>query len=43
MEPRSSAGSTARTVHYYHKVSGQRFWPGGIAYGGDMSVYPGKG
>ena len=42
MEPRSSAGSMARTVHYFHKVSGSKFWPGGIAYGGDWSPYPGK-
>ncbi len=42
MEPRSSSGSMARTVHYFHKVSGSAFWPGGIAYGGDLSVYPGK-
>lgn len=42
MEPRSSAGSVARTVHYFRKVSGTRFWPGGIAYAGDISVYPGK-
>lgn len=40
MEPRSSAGSFARTVHYFRKVSGERFWPGGIAYAGDLSVYP---
>jgi hypothetical protein len=43
MEPRSSAGSLARTVHYFHKISGPDYWPGGIAYGGDLSVYPGKG
>lgn len=43
MEPRSSAGSLARTVHYFRKISGTEFWPGGIAYGGDLSVYPGKG
>lgn len=43
MEPRSSAGSLARTVHYFRKISGNAFWPGGIAYGGDLSVYPGKG
>lgn len=42
MEPRSSAGSLARTIHYFQKVSGTDFWPGGIAYAGDMSVYPGK-
>lgn len=42
MEPRSSAGSFARTVHYFQKVSGSRFWPGGIAYAGDLSVYPDK-
>jgi hypothetical protein len=42
MEPRSSAGSLARTVHYFRKISGTEFWPGGIAYGGDLSVYPGK-
>jgi hypothetical protein len=40
MEPRSSAGSTARTVHYFKKISGEP-WPGGIAYAGDMSVYEG--
>lgn len=40
MEPRSSSGSTARTVHYFNKISGTRFWPGGVAYGGDLSVYP---
>ncbi len=40
MAPRSSSGSTARTVHYFAKVSGDRFWPGGIAYAGDLSVYP---
>lgn len=43
MEPRSTAGSLARTVHYFRKVSGTEFWPGGIAYGGDLSVYPDKG
>ena len=42
MAPRSSSGSTARTVHYFRKVSGTRFWSGGIAYAGDLSVYPGK-
>ena len=40
MEPRSQAGSFARTVHYFNKVSGDKFWPGGIAYAGDLSVYP---
>ena len=40
MEPRSTAGSVARTVHYFDKISGDRFWPGGIAYAGDLSVYP---
>ena len=43
MQPRSSSGSTARTVHYFNKVSGAKFWPGGIAYAGDLSVYPDKG
>jgi hypothetical protein len=43
MQPRSSSGSTARTVHYFRKVSGKKFWGAGIAYGGDLSVYPGKG
>ena len=42
-EPRSSAGSFARTVHYFSKISGTDFWPGGIAYDGDLSVYPDKG
>jgi hypothetical protein len=39
MEPRSNTGSFARTVHYFNKVSGDKFWPGGIAYAGDLSVY----
>src|SRR5579862_4547780 len=43
MQPRSSSGSTARTVHYFRKVSGKRFWSGGIAYAADLCVYPGKG
>lgn len=42
MEPRSDSGSFARTVHYFAKVSGTRFWPGGIAYAGDLSVYPNR-
>lgn len=37
---RSKAGSIARTVHYFRKISGTRRWPGGIAYDGDLSVYP---
>jgi hypothetical protein len=40
MEPRSTSGSFARTVHYFKKISGAEFWPGGIAYDGDLSVYP---
>lgn len=40
MEPRSSSGSVARTVHYFRKISGTDFWSGGIAYDGDLSVYP---
>lgn len=40
MEPRSKAGSIARTVHYFRKASGINFWPGGVAYAGDLSVYP---
>ena len=39
-QPRSSAGSFARTVHYFRKISGSTFWPGGIAYDGDLSAYP---
>ncbi len=42
MQPRSSAGSLARTVHYFRKISGSEFWPGGVAYAGDLSAYPGK-
>lgn len=42
MQPRSAAASVARTVHYFRKTSGTRFWNGGIAYAGDLSVYPGK-
>ncbi|WP_340589075.1 hypothetical protein [Erythrobacter alti] len=37
---RSKAGSFARTVHYFRKISGDEKWPGGIAYDGDLSVYP---
>jgi hypothetical protein len=40
MEPRSKAGSFARTVHFFRKISGPDFWDDGIAYAGDMSVYP---
>lgn len=42
MAPRSASGSVARTVHYFKKISGDRFWSHGIAYAGDLSVYPGK-
>jgi hypothetical protein len=42
-QPRSKAGSLARTVHYFRKISGPDFWNGGIAYNGDLSAYPGKG
>ena len=38
-EPRSAAGSIARTVHFFSKISGEQ-WPGGIAYDGDLSGYP---
>ena len=38
--PRSKAGSSARTVHYFNKISGARSWRGGIAYAGDLTVYP---
>lgn len=41
-EPRSASGSIARTVHYFRKISGPDYWPGGIAYAGDLSVYPDK-
>jgi hypothetical protein len=40
MEPRSSSGSVARTVHFFRKISGSEFWSDGIAYDGDLSVYP---
>lgn len=43
MQLRSSSASIARTVHYFGKVSGNRFWPGGVAYAGDLSVYADKG
>lgn len=39
MLPRSKAASIARTVHYFTKISGRQFWPGGVAYSGDMSPY----
>jgi len=42
MEPRSKTGSFARTVHYFNKINGTEFWPGGIAYAGDLSVYNNK-
>jgi hypothetical protein len=42
MEPRSKSGSFARTVHYFRKISGTKFWPGGVAYAGDLSVYSRK-
>jgi hypothetical protein len=42
MQTRSSSASTARTVHFFRKVSGEKFWGRGIAYAGDLSVYPGK-
>ncbi|PHQ64072.1 MAG: hypothetical protein COC10_02940 [Sphingobium sp.] len=38
-QPRSRAASTARTVHYFTRISGDTAWPGGIAYAGDLSVY----
>ena len=40
MAPRSKAGSFARTVHFFRKISGPEFWDGEIAYDGDLSVYP---
>lgn len=42
MAPRSTSASVARTVHYFRKVSGNEFWKGGVAYGGDLSAYPSK-
>ena len=39
MQPRSASGSVARTVHYFRKISGEQFWPGGVAYAGDLRVY----
>lgn len=42
MQPRSTAASIARTVHYFKKCSGTEFWNGGIAYAGDLSVYARK-
>lgn len=41
MAPRSKAGSFARTVHFFKKISGDTFWRDGVAYSGDMSVYDG--
>lgn len=43
MQPRSTAGSVARTVHYFNRISGTTAWRGGIAYAGDWSPYPGRG
>lgn len=40
MAPRSKAGSFARTVHFFRRISGAQQWDGGIAYAGDLSVYP---
>jgi hypothetical protein len=42
MAPRSKAGSFARTVHWFRKISGQESWKGGIAYAGDLSAYPSR-
>jgi len=42
-QPRSKAGSFARTVHYFRKISGDAFWQDGIAYDGDLSVYNRQG
>lgn len=42
MKPRSAAASTARTVHYFKKIDGRDFWPGGIAYADEPSCYAGK-
>jgi len=39
MEPRSKSASIARAVHYFRKNSGDAFWSGGVACGGDLSVY----
>jgi hypothetical protein len=39
MEARNTAGSFARTVHFFSKISGRK-WDGGIAYAGDLSAYP---
>ena len=38
-QPRSKAGSLARTVHYFRKISGSEFWDAGIAYDGDLAAY----
>ena len=43
MQPRSTAGSVARTMHYFRKISGAAFWEGGIAYAGDWAAYPNRG
>jgi hypothetical protein len=40
MGPRTDAGSPALTVHWFTKVSGPDYWPGGVAYAGDRSPYP---
>ena len=38
-QPRSKAGSLARTVHYFRRISGNQVWDAGIAYDGDLTVY----
>lgn len=38
-QPRSTAASVARTVHYFTRISGTTAWNGGIAYAGDLSAY----
>jgi hypothetical protein len=43
MQERSKSASIARTVHYFRKISGTEFWPGGVAYAGDLSVYSERG
>ena len=40
MEPRSISGSIVRTVHFLRKSSGDKVSRSGIAYAGDLSVYP---
>jgi hypothetical protein len=41
-QPGDICGGVAAACIISVKLSGTEIWPGGIAYGADLSVYPGK-